>query len=206
MRTLIDRSQAILAPHEVNTVRRDLGENPATSIWLWGQGKMPQLPSFRSRFDVTAAVVTAVDLVRGLAKLIGWDVIDVPGATGYLDTNYAGKGAAAVAALDSHDLVLVHVEAPDEAGHGGNVDGKVEAISKIDRHIVGPLLERLRKEGDDWQILVLPDHPTPCSMRTHSGDEVPFAIAGKRITAVVGSVFTEEAGTASDLHVQRGRG
>ena len=204
LRTIIDRSQAILGTHEINTVRRDLGDNPATSIWLWGQGKMPQLPDFRSRYGVSGAAITAVDLIRGLARLIGWTNIQVPGATGYIDTNYAGKGAAAAEALDKYDLVLVHVEAPDEAGHVGNVDAKVQAISSIDQHVVGPVLTRLQKEGRDWRILVLPDHPTPCSIRTHSEAAVPFAIAGKRIEAVIGKTFTEEEAAAGDLHIDRG--
>jgi 2,3-bisphosphoglycerate-independent phosphoglycerate mutase len=204
LRTIIDRSQAILATHEINTVRRDLGENPATSVWLWGQGKMPQLPDFRSRFGVSGAAITAVDLIRGMARLIGWTNIDVQGATGYIDTNYAGKGAAAAEALDKYDLVLVHVEAPDEAGHIGNVDAKVQAIASIDQHVVGPLMTRLRKEGDDWRILVLPDHPTPCSIRTHTEAAVPFAIAGKRITAVVGKSYSEKEAADGDLHIDHG--
>jgi 2,3-bisphosphoglycerate-independent phosphoglycerate mutase len=204
LRTLIDRSQAILANHEINNVRRDLGENPATAIWLWGQGKTPRLPSFEERFGLKGAAITAVDLVRGLAKLIGWETIDVPGATGYLDTNYAGKGAAAVAASGRCDLVCVHVEAPDEAGHNADVRGKIQAIEQIDRHIVGPVLQRLQEEGDQWRILVLPDHPTPISVRTHTREPVPFAMAGLRVEGVVPARLTEESGAASDLHVARG--
>jgi len=204
LRTLIDRSQAIFAEHEINAVRRDLGENPATSIWLWGQGKMPQLPSFAERFGLSAAAITAVDLVRGLAKLIGWSLIEVEGATGYIDTNYFGKGLAAVEAMDEYDLVCVHVEAPDEAGHNADPDAKVKAISQIDRHVVGPLLERLKGEGDQWRILVLPDHPTPCRVRTHTAEPVPFAIAGAGIESVVAEPFNEETAAASDLHVARG--
>ncbi|MFA6135323.1 MAG: cofactor-independent phosphoglycerate mutase [Phycisphaerae bacterium] len=202
--TLTERSRAVLARHEVNLVRRDLGENPATSIWLWGQGKMPQMKSFTERYGVRAAAITAVDLIRGLSKLIGWDVIEVPGATGYLDTNYAGKGTAAVAALDTHDLVFVHVEAPDEAGHNANVAGKVSAIEQIDLHVVGPVLKRLQREGEEWRILVLPDHPTPCSLRTHTAEAVPFAIAGKRIEGVINEPFSEATAAASDMHIARG--
>ncbi len=201
---LITRSQAMLAEHEINTVRRDLGENPATSIWLWGQGTMPRLESFKKRFGLQAAAITAVDLIRGISKLIGWKQIEVEGATGYLDTNYAGKGAAAVAALDELDLIFVHVEAPDEAGHNANVDGKIKAIEQIDHHIVGPLLERLQREGNDWRILVLPDHPTPCSVRTHTRESVPFALAGKRIESVLKEPFNEETAANSDLHIPAG--
>ena len=201
---LIRRSQAIFAAHEVNNVRRDLGENPATSIWLWGQGTMPRLASFEQRYGLKGAAITAVDLVRGLAKLIGWERIPVDGVTGFVDTNYAGKGAAAVEALDRLDLVLVHVEAPDEAGHAANVTDKITSLEQIDEHIVGPLLERLKAEGDDWRIMVLPDHPTPCKLRTHTGDPVPFAIAGRGVEAVVKGAFNEETADASDLHIPRG--
>jgi 2,3-bisphosphoglycerate-independent phosphoglycerate mutase len=204
LRALMERGKEILVGHEINTVRRDLGENPATGIWLWGQGKAPKLTPFAERFGVKAAAITAVDLVRGLAMLIGWDVIPVEGATGYLDTNYAGKGAAAVKALDNHDLVCVHVEAPDEAGHNANVKGKITAIEQIDLHIVGPVLHRLQAEGEEWRILVLPDHPTPCVIRTHTADPVPFAVAGKRIESVTAVPFSEANAAASDLHVKRG--
>ncbi len=204
LRTLTDRSQEILAEHEVNVVRRDLGENPATSIWLWGQGQMPQLPSFADQYGIKGAAITAVDLVRGLAKLIGWDTIEVPGATGYIDTNFAGKSDAAVQALDEFDLVFVHVEAPDEAGHNADPHTKVKALEQIDRHIVAPVFQRLQQEGDDWRMLVMPDHPTPCSLRTHTAGSVPFAIAGKRIEKVLELPFTEADAEQSDLRIDRG--
>ncbi len=201
---LMARAAELLPGHEVNTVRRDLGENPATAIWLWGEGKMPQLPSFAERFGVSAAAITAVDLVRGLAKLVGWDVIEVAGATGYLDTNYAGKGSAAVKALDDHDLVFAHIEAPDEAGHNNDPAGKVQAIEQIDKHIVHPLMMRLQAEDTEWRVLVLPDHPTPCTVRTHTRDATPFAVAGKRIESVVNEPFTEATAEESDLHIDDG--
>ncbi len=204
LRTLILRSRDILGRSEINTVRRDLGENPATSIWLWGQGRMPRIPAFSKRHGIDGAAITAVDLIRGLARLIGWETIEVEGATGFLDTNYAGKGAAAVEALNEKDLVFVHIEAPDEAGHNADIKGKVQAITQIDKHIVGPVLKRLRDEGDDWRMLVMPDHPTPVSVRTHTTAPVPFALAGKRIENVVGGPFCEETAENSDLHVTRG--
>lgn len=205
LRTLIDRSRDVLGRNEINAVRNDLGENPATQVWLWGQGKMPTLQAFADRFHLRGAAITAVDLVRGLAKLIGWDCIEVEGATGYVDTNYAGKGQAAVEALDNYDLVLVHVEAPDEAGHNANVTGKVKSLEQIDKHIVAPVLKRLQKEGEgNWRILVLPDHPTPCTVRTHTHDPSPFAVAGARIVSVVSGPFNEDTAAASDLHIPRG--
>ncbi|MCD6365784.1 MAG: cofactor-independent phosphoglycerate mutase, partial [Planctomycetes bacterium] len=175
LRDLIAKSQALFPGHEINTVRRDLGDNVASSIWLWGQGKMPTLESFEKRWGIKGAAVTAVDLVRGLARLIGWERIDVEGATGYLDTNYAGKAQAAIDALSRVDLAFVHVEAPDEAGHNADPAAKVAAIEQIDQHVVGPLLEHLKSYGEDWRMLVMPDHPTPCTLRTHTADEVPFA-------------------------------
>ena len=204
LRTIMGHSVDVLEGHDINAVRRDLGENPATSIWLWGEGKMPQLASFKDRFGLDAAAITAVDLVRGIAKLIGWRCIEVDGATGFVDTNYAGKGAAAVAAVDDVDLICVHVEAPDEAGHNADVAGKVRAIEQIDEHIVGPLLERLQAETDGWRILILPDHPTPCDIRTHTDEAVPFAIAGERVKHVVSEAFTEDNAVESDLHIARG--
>jgi 2,3-bisphosphoglycerate-independent phosphoglycerate mutase len=204
LRALIKASQDVLGKHEINDIRRDLGDNPATSIWLWGEGKMPTLPSFQDKYGLKGKAITAVDLIRGIATLIGWPRIEVEGATGYLDTNYAGKGAAAVAALDDCDLICVHVEAPDEAGHNADAAGKVRALEQIDQHIVGPLLERLRAEAEGWRILVLPDHPTPCTVRTHTRDAVPFAIAGKAVNTVLPGEFTEASAARSDLHIDRG--
>ena len=204
IRELMKRSEALLGEHEINAIRRELGDNPATSIWLWGEGHMPVLPSFADKYGKRGSAITAVDLVRGIASLIGWRRIDVQGATGFVDTNYAGKGAAAVEALDDCDIVCVHVEAPDESGHNADPAGKITAMEAIDRDIVGPVLERLRAEGDEWRICVLPDHPTPCTLRTHTRDPVPFAIAGKRIQHVVPNVFTERSAAESDLHIDRG--
>jgi len=204
LRSLMAEGRRILATHEINIVRADLGENPANAIWLWGQGKTPKLEKFAKRFGLHGAAITAVDLVRGLAKLIGWDLIEVPGATGYFDTNYEGKGSAAVEALNHYDIVCVHVEAPDEAGHNADPGAKVEALEQIDRHIVGPVLQRLQLEGDEWRILVLPDHPTPCTARTHTPDPVPFAIAGKDMQGVLDEPFTEQTAEAADLHIACG--
>lgn len=204
LQELMQRSKEVLADHEVNQVRRDLGENPATQIWLWGQGKMPQLPSFASRNGVSGAAITAVDLVRGLAKLIGWDNIEVPGATGFLDSNFAGKGQAAIEALAGHDLVFVHCEATDECGHQADAKGKVQGLEMIDKYVVGPILAHLLERGQDWRMMVTPDHPTPCLKRTHTAEPVPFAMAGSGIASVVERRLTEQDAAAADLHIQRG--
>ncbi|MCX5670935.1 MAG: cofactor-independent phosphoglycerate mutase [Planctomycetota bacterium] len=167
LKELMDASREVLAEHPINNVRRDLGENPATQVWLWGEGRRPTLESFAERWHLRGAAITAVDLVRGIAKLVGWDVIEVEGATGYYDTNYAGKANAAIEALKDHDLAVVHVEAPDEAGHNGDAREKVKALEAIDREIVGPVLAALESAGQPWRILVSPDHETPLELRTH---------------------------------------
>ena len=170
----------MFADHPVNQARRKAGKPPVTNVWLWGQGSAPRLEPFEQLYGVRGAMITAVDLLRGLAKLIGWKRIDVPGATGYLDTDYAAKGRYAVEALKEHDLVCVHVEAPDEASHEGRADAKIEALEQIDRHIVAPLLAALQGYPQ-WRILVSPDHPTPIRTKTHSHGDVPMAIAGSGI-------------------------
>src|SRR5262249_13752085 len=157
--SLMDESKSILAAHPVNKRRIAEGKKPATQIWLWGQGKAPQIRSFRETYHANGAIISAVDLVRGVGVLLGWHRIDVPGATGYLDTNYANKGKFAVEALGAFDLVCVHVEAPDEASHEGKAAEKVKALERIDEHIVGPLLAALPRYGD-YRILVEPDHRT----------------------------------------------
>ncbi len=144
---LMSESMSIFAEHEVNRQRRKTGRLPATNVWLWGQGRAPAVPSFLEVYGKTGAMITAVDLLRGLAVLLGWKRIEVPGATGYLDTDYAAKGRAAIAALDEVDLVTVHIEAPDEASHEGNIAAKMKALEEIDRHIVAPLHEALAREA-----------------------------------------------------------
>ena len=171
---LMSESVALFAEHPVNVARRAAGKPPATNIWLWGLGSTPQLTPFAELYGKQGAMITAVDLLRGLATLIGWRRIEVPGATGYLDTDYAAKGRYAVEALNDVDLVCVHVEATDEASHEGNAAAKVKALEEIDRHIVGPLHEALKKHGE-YRILVTPDHPTPLRTKTHSHGYVPFA-------------------------------
>jgi 2,3-bisphosphoglycerate-independent phosphoglycerate mutase len=174
---LMDQAQEVLADHPVNHSRIRQGLPPANAIWLWGQGKSPSLPNFAARHGLRGAMISAVDLVRGVGQLAGWTRVDVPGATGYLDTDYAAKGRYAVAALEDHDLVCVHIEAPDEASHEGRGDAKVAALESIDRAIVGPLLEALRSH-DRWRILISPDHSTLLRTRAHDRAPVVWAMAG----------------------------
>jgi len=177
---LMAESAGVFAEHPVNLARREKGLPPATNVWLWGLGRTPRLPLFADQFGIQGTMITAVDLLRGLAARIGWKRIEVPGATGYLDTDYAAKGEHAIAALRQTDLICVHVEAPDEASHEGNVAAKVKSLEEIDRHIVGPLHTALQNQGE-YRILISPDHPTPLRTKTHSHGFVPFAIAGTGI-------------------------
>ena len=200
---LMNQSQQLFAGHDINKVRQDLGENQVSSIWLWGQGKQARLDSFRKRYGLKGTAITAVDLVRELAKLVGFDLITVPGATGFLDTNYEGKGQAAIQAIDEYDLVFVHVEAPDEAGHEGNAEAKKQAIEQVDKYVVGPVLEALSRH-ENWRILVLPDHPTPVKSGAHSADAVPFAMAGTGITGVLHAAFSESNAAKAGLRIEKG--
>ena len=199
----MEQSVALFADHPVNLARVANGKRPATNLWLWGLGKTPHLESFESRFGVRGAMITAVDLLRGLAALIGWDRIDVAGATGYLDTNYAGKGLAAIEALKTHDIVCVHVEATDEASHEGRVDEKVKALEAIDRHIVGPIHQALKQNGE-YRILVLPDHATPVSTKKHAHGWVPFAACGNGISQDSSLTYDEVSAANSGLSFQHG--
>jgi 2,3-bisphosphoglycerate-independent phosphoglycerate mutase len=204
IRELMSRAAAILAEHDVNHVRADLGEPVANAIWLWGQGRVPIMPRFRHRFGVRGAAVAAVDLVRGLAKLLGWTVVDAPGATGGRDTDYSAKARAAIGALETHDLVAIHVEAADESGHMGLVDEKVAALERIDEHIIAPVLEHLRR-GLSWRLLVASDHSTLVSKRTHADSSQPFCMAGSDVSRVVPfDRFNERLAAQSDLHIEAG--
>ncbi len=203
LRGLMEKSRPLLRDHPINKARLAAGKRPATQIWLWGQGRAPSLRPFAEVYGKRGAIISAVDLVRGVGVLLGWKRIDVPGATGYLDTDYAAKGRYAVAALKDHDLVCVHVEAPDEASHEGRADAKVKALEEIDRHIVGPLLEALPRHGD-WRILVSPDHRTPLRTRAHAYGPVPFAIAGTGITPKGQASYDEAVAAASDLAFEKG--
>jgi 2,3-bisphosphoglycerate-independent phosphoglycerate mutase len=200
---LIARSQQLFINHDINKVKKDLGENQVSSIWLWGQGKKARMESFKKRFGIDGAAITAVDLVKGLSILIGFDLINVPGATGFVDTNYQGKASAAIKALDKYDLVFIHIEAPDEASHNGSIEMKKKAIEQIDKYIVGPVLEALQGY-ESWRILVLPDHPTPVSSRAHSPEPVPFAMAGTGVSGILNATFSEANAAKSGLRIDNG--
>ncbi len=172
---LMNSSQMVLHNHPVNKQRKERDELPATSIWLWGHGKSPVLQPYQEKFGLSGAVISAVDLMKGIGLCAGLEVINVPGATGFIDTNYSGKAEAALAALERLDFVYVHVEAPDEASHSGNLQHKIKAIEDFDRLVVGTVLAGAER-FDDLRILCCPDHPTPVQKMTHTSDPVPFVI------------------------------
>lgn len=174
---LMGRSRDILSGHPLHRKRQEAGKVPANSIWLWGHGKAPRMVTYRERFGLSGAVISAVDLVRGIGVYAGLEIIKVPGATGYLDTNYRGKAEAALDALKRLDFVYLHVEAPDESSHSGSIENKIRAIEDFDAKIVGPVSEGIREFGE-YRILCTPDHPTPIRLMTHTADPVPFIMYG----------------------------
>jgi len=202
---LMQESRGLLEKHEINLVRLDLKENPANMIWLWGQGKKPDLPEFAEKYGLEGSVISAVDLLKGLGRILGLEVINVAGATGYYDTDYAGKAGAALKSLKDRDFVFVHVEAPDEAGHNGHLREKITAIERFDQFIVGPILEAARGKKD-FRILVLPDHYTPVSVRTHTCEPVPFGVFGKDIVGKGFCGYSEKEAGNSELYFEKGYG
>jgi len=203
LQELMLKSRDVFVEHPTNLARKARGEKVASQVWLWGQGRAPTVRPFSEVYGPQGAILSAVDLVRGTGMLTGWKRIDVPGATGYLDTDYAAKGRYGIAALKDHDIVCVHIEAPDEASHEGRADEKVKALEEIDRHIVGPLLEALPKYGD-FRILVSPDHRTTLRTRAHAYGAVPFAIAGTGVSSRSQATYDEVTAAASDLSFDKG--
>ncbi|MCC6579745.1 MAG: cofactor-independent phosphoglycerate mutase [Phycisphaeraceae bacterium] len=204
LQQLISQSETFFATHEVNQTRRELGELPATHVWPWGQGQKPDMPSFESRFKLRGAMITAVDLLAGIARFMGWDRLDVPGQTSYHDTDYAAAGRAGIDALDEYDIVCVHVEAPDEAAHAADAKTKVAAIEAIDQHIVGPIHAAMKERQKEWggyRMLLLPDHYTAVATRKHDATPPPFVVAGTRIHNVVRRPFNERNAAHADLHI-----
>ena len=196
-------SADLFASHPVNQRRIASGRRPATNVWLWGLGGAPSMPTFQDRYGIRGTMITAVDLLRGIAALAGWTRIEVEGATGYLDTDYAAKGRAAVDALDEYDLVCVHIEAPDEASHEGRHDAKIEALQEIDRHIVAPLTDALRGHGEH-RFLVTPDHPTYCRTKKHTHALVPLLMSGSGIDADASTSYDEVAAEATGRCYDKG--
>jgi 2,3-bisphosphoglycerate-independent phosphoglycerate mutase len=200
---LMAASIGVFQDHPVNSARQAADKRPASNVWLWGLGQAPRLRPFADEYGPRGAMITAVDLLRGIAALVGWDRIEVAGATGYLDTDYAAKGRAGVEALNKYDIVCVHVEASDEASHEGRGDEKVKAIEEIDKHVVGPLIDALKTHGD-WRILISPDHPTFLRTKVHTHGNVPVAMAGTGIVADEFSAYGDTNAANSKLAFDEG--
>lgn len=207
LRALVERSGELLSQHPVNIKRRTAGLGEATHLWPWGQGRRPDMPGFESRFGLRGAMITAVDLLAGIAGFIGWERLDVPGQTSYHDTDYQAAGHHGIAALSEYDIVCIHIESPDEASHAAEPETKVAAIEAIDEHVVGPLHAALRERGEawgGWRMLVLPDHYTRCDTRKHDPTPVPFLLAGVGVEGVRGARLTEREAQAAGHHVAQG--
>ena len=203
LRALMVRSREVLADLALNRRR----SHPVSSIWLWGQGRAMKLPSFEDKYQLSGSVISAVDLIKGLGICAGLQVINVPGATGYLDTNYEGKASAALDALTTVDFVYVHVEAPDEASHRGKLQEKIQAIEDFDARIVKPVFEGLEKRFADYRLMVLPDHPTPLSLKTHAADPVPYIIyasADRSRQAISCRGYTEQDAAEGGIFIENG--
>ena len=202
LEAIMAKSQQVFESHPVNEARIAAGKPAATNVWLWGVGRSPTLPTFEERFQKTGAMITAVDLLRGIARLLKWNVIEVPGATGYTDTDYAAKGQYAIDNLDKTDVICVHVEATDEASHEGDAGKKVTALEEIDAKIVGPLSRAL--ESTPHRILVSPDHPTYIRTKTHTHGDVPFTMAGEGIVPDAATQYDDIVASASETKFPAG--
>lgn len=206
LREMMVRSYDILKDHPINVQRRKEGKNPANSAWFWGAGTRPALTSFEEKNGVKGAMISAVDLLKGIAVGAGMHNIIVEGANGGLHTNYAGKAQAAVKALteDGFDFVYVHIEAPDEMGHQGSAENKIKAIEYIDDQVVGPVAEALRAAGTDFRMLILPDHPTPVRVRTHTSDPVPYLLYDSTKAEEGSGTYSEKTGRKSGKMLEEG--
>jgi len=202
---LMEKSREILKNHPINLDRLKRGESPATSIWLWGQGKAPNMPTFSELYGLRGAVISAVDLVKGVGVYAGFKIVEVPGVTGYLDTNYEGKAEYALRELEEVDLVFIHLEAPDEAGHTGNLKDKIQAIEDFDGRIIAPVLRGI-KNFKNYKVLLLSDHPTPIKVRTHVSEAVPFAVFNSDKTGCSdeGLVFSERCAAQTGVYIDEG--
>jgi 2,3-bisphosphoglycerate-independent phosphoglycerate mutase len=200
---IVEEAGRILADHPVNAARRRQGLNPANAIWLWGEGRTPAMATLRERYGLSGALISAVDLLKGIGTCAGLEIIKVEGATGYLDTNYQGKAEAALAAAARHDLVFVHVEAPDEAGHQGSLDNKIRAIEDFDSKIVQPIVDGL--QSTEFRLALAMDHLTPLAIRTHAADPVPVVLYDSRRPLAGTGRYSEKEGAAAGRLFADGR-
>jgi len=201
LRDLMARSEAVLREHPVNVERRARGDIPATMIWLfWGSRRLPDMPAFKKVYGLDAAVTSGIDLLRGLARIVGMEVLDIAGVTDSQDNDYTAQAIGALKALEEHALVVIHIEAPDEAAHSGLIDEKIEAIQRVDSEVI----RRLRSWGADLRLLIMPDHPTPIKVQTHTDDPVPFLLWGPRFTANGARRFTEAEAKGTGFFIEKG--
>jgi 2,3-bisphosphoglycerate-independent phosphoglycerate mutase len=202
LRDLMEKSKAVLKEHPVNMKRKARGDIPATMVWLfWGSGRIPEMPSFKQVYGLSAAMTSGVDLLRGLARMAGMAVLDIPGVTDGLDNDYAAQAVGALKALEKYDLVAIHVEAPDEAAHAGSVDDKIEAIQMVDKEVVSRIRSR---KPDKLRVLVLPDHPTPIKIQTHTDEPVPFMLWGSGFASNGAKRFTEAEAKSTGVFIEDG--
>jgi 2,3-bisphosphoglycerate-independent phosphoglycerate mutase len=200
---LMEKSKPIFSAHPVNKARVKAGESAATQVWLWGHGKRPNLPPFKETYGISGGLISAVDLLRSLGLYLGLEALNVPGITGYIDTNYAGKGRHCIDALERHDFVFVHIEAPDECGHQGDAPNKVAALERIDSDIIGPILNTRHATSGNLRMLVCPDHPTPVALKTHATEPSPFVAWGPGFKPN-GLEYNETKARLSKVYVERG--
>ena len=202
LRDLMERSRAVLWEHPVNVERRSRGDIPATMLWLfWGSGKVPDMPAFKQIYGLNAAITSAVDVVRGLARMMGMGVLDIPGVKDGLDNDYVAQAVGALTALKEYDLVVIHIEATDEAAHAGSIDDKIEAIQRVDREVLSQLCSW---RPNALRLLIMPDHPTPIETQTHSGEPVPFMLWGPGFTTNGAKRFTEAEAKSTGFFIEKG--
>lgn len=202
---LMKQSHELLRNHPVNLARADRGLAPANSLWIWGEGRRPALDSFSEKYGISGSMISAVDLLKGIGKGSGMNVVEVAGATGNIDTNFDGKAQAAICELrNGQDFVYIHVEAPDECGHHGDAEGKVKSIELIDEKIVAPVMKYLEESGEEYRVLLTPDHPTPLEKKTHVRDAVPFAMYDSSISEGSGLAYNEKNAKETGLFLEHG--
>lgn len=202
---IMEESHKLLSDHPVNKARMEKGQNPANCLWIWGEGTKPQLDSFREKYGLSGTMISAVDLLKGIGTGAGMSVLEVEGATGNIDTNFDGKAQAAIDALKrGTDFVYIHMEAPDECGHHGDLEDKIKSIELIDEKVVGPVVEYLKNCGEDFKVLITPDHPTPIALKTHVRDAIPFAIYDSRKNTNSNLTYNEENAKSTGLSIEPG--
>jgi len=202
---MMKKSHELLCNHPINLDRIKRGLNPANSLWIWGEGTKPMLSTFTEKFGISGTMISAVDLLKGIGNGTKMDVLEVPGATGNIDTNFDGKAEAAIKAFENGtDFVYIHMEAPDECGHHGDTEGKIRSIELIDEKVVKPVIDYLKSCGEDFRVLITPDHPTPISLKTHVRDAIPFVIYDSRKDTQLNLDYTEENAKETGLYIEPG--